>query len=41
MDENRKNMMTTGKKVQYHQPHSNQPSTPMSRKNIDFLKIIE
>lgn len=36
LDENRRNMMTTGRKVQ-----NNQPSTPMSRKNIDFLKVIE
>ena len=32
-------MITTGKKVQYTQPHLNQPSTPMNRKNIDFLKV--
>lgn len=34
-------MITTGKKVQYSQQNSHQPSTPVNRKNIDFLKVIE
>lgn len=41
IDENKRNMMTTGKKVQNNQPQSYQPPTPMSRKNIDFFKVIE
>lgn len=34
-------MITTGLKVQYSQQNSNQLSTPVNRKNIDFLKVIE
>lgn len=33
--------MTTDKKVQYNQTHSNQHSTPLNRKNNEFLKVLE
>lgn len=32
--------MTTGKKIQYNQPQSNQPSTPLKNKNNELLKTI-
>ena len=38
MSENKRELMTTGKKIQYNQPQSNQPSTPL--KNKELLKII-
>lgn len=40
-NENKRDLMTTGKKMQYTQSRSHQNSTPKSQKNYDFMKVIQ